>query len=175
IVHDLHVPKSDTKILVSRIQALEEDLQVLRKQYQLLTGDCNEPYTYNNTLLSHLWKLAGQSIDKFKDLVLEQEGSRANKVDELAQTLAQLIPPGEVLIQLAQIRKDERIRLAEIAADERLRLWDLFKNKQEITSNEHMELARIARDEKIRLAELAKEKCTQMAAPELEQQIEYDD
>ncbi|KAF9956406.1 hypothetical protein BGZ65_002745, partial [Modicella reniformis] len=163
-------------ILGSRIQALEDERQVLRGQYQLLTqqshGDDNgsqdsdnsrtidhdrHPFTTNNILISQMWKLAEQSTDKFRDLLLDQELYRAGKVGELVQALIQLIPTAEQQIQLAQIHKDEKIRLAEIARDEKSTM--VAKEEKERAIEVAYSLAELSQRGKIRLKELEKEIC----------------
>ncbi|KAG0000705.1 hypothetical protein BGZ79_005580 [Entomortierella chlamydospora] len=105
---------------------------------------------------SYLWLQAGNSIQKFRDLLLEGDTARALKVQGLTETLVHLTLPPNREVRLAEVQRDEKIRLAEIAREEKVRL-------QELANEEKERQAKIAGDEKVRLAELGKEEKIRLA------------
>ncbi|KAG0015598.1 hypothetical protein BGZ80_009758 [Entomortierella chlamydospora] len=96
------------------------------------------------------------SIQKFRDLLLEGDTARALKVQGLTETLVHLTLPPNREVRLAEVQRDEKIRLAEIAREEKVRL-------QELANEEKERQAKIAGDEKVRLAELGKEEKIRLA------------
>jgi len=133
------------------------------------TNSTQCPLISNNILLSQLWQQAGQSTERFLELLLHEQ-DRAQRIETMVQTIIQMTPTAEQQIQLAQLQKDKEIRLAEI--NEKIRLTELdlelkLKLAQiekeervrmaEITESENVRLAQIAKEEKVRQKELEKD------------------
>ncbi|KAK3815123.1 MAG: hypothetical protein J3Q66DRAFT_343868 [Benniella sp.] len=185
-------------LLLRRVEALEEERQVLRTQYGLMgdrsqnnnnnngghkdgedntrgsssntTNSTQCPLISNNILLSQLWLQAGQSTERFQELLLLHEQDHAQRIEAMVQTIVQMTSTVEQQIQLAQIQKDKEIRLAEINGKIRLKELDhelklklaqMEKEERvrmaEITESENVRLAQIAKEEKIRQKELEKD------------------
>lgn len=153
-------------LLLRRVEALEQECQVLRAQYELCKdrrawgSTCTDPSckgtcvlagktaclsNNNNTLLSQLWQQAGQ-LDEFCNLLLEQERDRVTRAENFLHVLIRMTPTAEQQVELAQIQRDERVRLAE-----------LLREKHQLHIDEKVRLAEIAKDEKVCLAEVARD------------------
>ncbi|KAF9352076.1 hypothetical protein BGX26_010033 [Mortierella sp. AD094] len=127
---------------------------------------------------SYLWLQAGNSIQKFRELLLRGENTRALKVQDLLEALVRLTLLPDKEVRLAEVQRDEKVRLAEIAKEEKdrqaviakeekIRLQELSNEEkmriQELANEEKGRQADVAKDEKIRLAELAKEEKIRLA------------
>ncbi|KAF9113493.1 hypothetical protein BGX27_001447 [Mortierella sp. AM989] len=170
-------------VIQQQIEQLEKERKILQEQFGRLpsfkkkneedkadeTDEGSEKPTFlcDGYLPSRLWARADKSIQKFRELLLQEEESHGNKIQGHLETLVRFTLPPDREVRLAEVQRDEKVSLAEIAKAEKDHQIVTAKDEKirlaELANEEHLRQLKAANEEKIRLAELAKEEKVQLA------------
>ncbi|KAK3815126.1 MAG: hypothetical protein J3Q66DRAFT_205212 [Benniella sp.] len=147
------------------ITTIEKERGVLKEQFAILPPEApsSQPNDksfrlINNILIANLWAQSNHSLSKFRELILQEEENRGQKVFQLRIAQVPLVPTAEQQIQQAEAQRNERIRLASIARDEKLRLAEIAKEERlriaELANEENHHVNEIAKEGRLRLEEI---------------------